>query len=329
MKNNKISLLWEILLALLSFIFYKVMKFLIGNLYTIYLSRDREKANQWRVLSQEVIDSPLSLPVLMTKGPRWNTHAIIGTLGPFAVKDYLELDVISANNSARSWIAIFYSFPGYETIDTIESSQVNSNDKWHKILLKPGKYTIGLRYYERFDCEALPTVDRVDLPTIKVDGRDFVAATNVPANVNDFYLELAKKNNWFYFCLHYYIFTILKLKNWLPKSFIKNEYLPVGATDTDFIYNFLDSGQDLKIDIDDSVFNNYLVYFTLYNRASLPVQSMSIDREETLVDKIDRDGFYLLRLRPKSTSKKLADNKNINWQIFDENKDCQQLKIGC
>ncbi len=328
MKKNQISLIWEIPLALLSFIFYKVMKFIIGNLYTIYLSRDREKAERWRVLSQELIDSPLSLPVLMTKGPRWNTHAIIGTLGPFTVKDYLELDVISANNSARSWIAIFYSFPGYETIDTIESSQVNSNAKWHKIILKPGKYTIGLRYYERFDGFALPTVDRVDLPAIKIDDRDFVAATKVPANVNNFYSDLATKNNWFYFSLHYYIFTILKLKNWLPESFVRNEYLPVGATDTDFIYNFLERGQDLKIKINSSVFNNYLVYFTLYNRASLPLQSMSLDRTETLVDKIDLDGFYLLRLRPRSTSEKLIDKENITWQIFDENSNCQQLKIG-
>jgi Family of unknown function (DUF6208) len=320
MKKNKISLIGEIPLALLSFIFYKVMKFIIGNLYTIYLSRDREKANRWRVLSQELIDSPLSLPVLMTKGPRWNTHAIIGTLGPFTVRNYLELDVISANNSARSWIAIFYNFPGYETIDTIESSQVNSNHEWHKILLKPGKYTIGLRYYERFE--------RVDLPAIKIDDRDFVAATNVPANVNNFYSDLAKKTNWFYFCLHYYIFTILKLKNWLPESFIKNEYLPVGATDTDFIYNFLEREQDLKININSSIFKNYLVYFTLYNRASLPLQSMSIEREETLVYRSDRAGFYLLRLRPKSTSEKLIDKENINWQIFDENEDCQQLKIG-
>ena len=118
---TKILLGWEILLALLSFVFYKVMKFIIGNIYTLYLIINKKPASQWRVLSQKTINAPLVLPVLMTKAPRWNTHAVIGTLGPFAVKESIAFNIETANNSARSWIAVVYNFPGYRTITSLES----------------------------------------------------------------------------------------------------------------------------------------------------------------------------------------------------------------
>ncbi len=146
---NKIFLLWEIPLALTSFVFYKVMKFVIGNLFTVYLAVDKKKALQWRVLSQKTINAPLVLPVLMTKGPRWNTHAIIGTLGPFAVQETIEIDVATANQSSRSWIAVVYSFPGYKTITSIESEKIDSDLPWHTIELPTGKYSLGVRYYNR------------------------------------------------------------------------------------------------------------------------------------------------------------------------------------
>ncbi len=37
MTQYQLSVLWEIPLAVLSFLFYKLMKFVIGNLSTIYL----------------------------------------------------------------------------------------------------------------------------------------------------------------------------------------------------------------------------------------------------------------------------------------------------
>ena len=66
---SKIWLMWEIPLALLSLLFNKVMKFAIGNLFTVYLALNKKKASQWRVLSEKMINAPLILPVLMTKGP--------------------------------------------------------------------------------------------------------------------------------------------------------------------------------------------------------------------------------------------------------------------
>jgi Family of unknown function (DUF6208) len=315
MTHNKLSFLWEIPLALLSFVFYKAMKFIIGNLYTIYLAIAKEKASQWRVLSAENLKSPLSLPVLMTKGPRWNTHAIIGTLGPFAVKESIAIDAEMANRSARSWIAVIYSFPSYETITTIESNKSKTEVKWEEIQLKPGKYSIGLRYYN--------WRDRVILPEIKVDREVFTTACSVPADVNHFYDNLSEKSNGFYLSLHYYIFTLLRLGKWLPKSLVKTEYLPVGSPDTQFVYGYLNRGQSLKLEIDSSIVKNHDIYLTLYNRSSFPVSWCQIEEENYLTKPIQNHGFYLMRIRAKSTA-----NNSINSQLTHEDSLIQQLKIS-
>ena len=288
---NKIFLLWEISLALLSFVFYKVMKFTIGNLFTIYLAINRKKARQWRVLSQKMIEAPLVLPVLMTKGPRWNTHAIIGTLGPFSVKETIAIDIETANNSSRSWIAVVYSFPGYKTVASIESEQINQGDRWYKVKLSPGKYSLGVRYYNR--------ADTINYPAVKVDDKVYVESDNVPNNINDYYYNLIEAKNWFYSSLHYYIFTILKLRRYLPESFVRKEYLPVGAPATHFVYNYLDSQQALQIEIEPQIIEQFDIYFTLYDRSSLPLTWCIITNTEYALSPQDTQGYFLLRIRPK------------------------------
>ena len=279
----------EILGALLSFLFNKAMKLTIGTLYLIYLAFNR-KAEQWQVLSAETLKSPLSLPVLMTKAPRWNTHAIIGTLGPFKVKETVEIDLQSAYRSASSWIAIFYSFPGYQTIASLESKHCNLEEQWATVPLKPGKYTIGLRYYDWFNS--------VTLPTVRVDGKE-ISAQPVSADVNQFYEHLIARKNWFYLGLHYYIFTLLKLRQWLPESFVRREYLPVGATDTFFLYGYLKKSEKLQMQLQPEVLENYNIYLTLYDRSSLPLSWCRIQQAMQTIDPISNNGFYLVRVRQK------------------------------
>jgi hypothetical protein len=287
---NKFFWLWEVPLALLSFVFNKVMKFIIGNLFTVYLAVNKKKASQWRVLSQKTINAPLVLPVLMTKGPRWNTHAVIGTLGPFTVKESITIDVATANQSSRSWIAVIYSFPGYKTIASIESEKIAS-ENWHTLKLKPGKYSLGVRYYNR--------ASKIDYPGIKVDDRLFVEPYNVPQDINNYYHHLLEAKNWFYSSLHYYIYTILKLRNYLPESLVRKEYLPVGAPATHFAYNYLAPQQSLQIKIEPKIVEQFDIYFTFYDRSSFPVSWCTIDDSKYLLPPQNRKGYFLLRIRPK------------------------------
>lgn len=284
------ELILEIPLACLSFLFYKASKFIIGNLFIIYLALNKEKASQWRVLSEETLNTPLSLPVLMTKGPRWNTHAIISTLGPFFVKSQLSINTEIANNSAQSWIAVVYSFPSYKTIATLESG-----NEQQSLELPPGKYTLGLRYYH--------WSEKVELPNVKVDGVEIVESKTVHRNINKFYHDLSKKNNWFYTALHYYIFTLLRYRKWFPESFVEREYLPVGAPDTQFFYGCLEPGQSWQLEVDYLINKSYNIYLTLYNCASFPVSWCQITEEKQPIQAINTKGFYLIRIRPHETVK--------------------------
>ena len=306
---NKLLNLWEIPLAFLSFIFYKINKFIIGNLYTLSLIINKKKATTWRVIDTETLKSFLVLPVIMTKGPRWNTHAIIGTLGPIQVDNSISLDLQSTNNSAQSWIAVIYSFPSYQTITSIKSN--GKNQEWETLKLEPGQYTIALRYYHWFDT--------IQMPAIKVDEKMTIATQAVDKNINQFYQDLIKKKNWYYLSLHYYIYTILYFRNKLGENWIEKEYLPVGAPDTKFLYNYLSQGQSLEIEIDKEILNKNSLYLTIYDRSSLPISWQQLKLEKHLTKPIENNGFYLIRIRPK-------DEKLIG-KIEKEKETIQKLKI--
>jgi Family of unknown function (DUF6208) len=288
---DKIWLLWEIPLACFSFVFNKIVKFAIGNLFTVYLALNKKKASQWRVFSAEMIKAPLVLPVLMTKGPRWNTHATIGTLGPFKVKEAIAIDTKTANQSARSWIAVVYSFPGYKTVTSLESEQLKPNIDWHTIKLPAGRYSLGVRYYNRAEI--------INYPAIKIDNQLFVEPYAIPHDINKYYDDLIEAKNWFYSSLHYYIFTILKLRKYLPESFVRREYLPVGAPATHFAYNYLDPQQTLEILTAPEIIQQFDLYFTLYDRSSLPLTWCVITETKYTFVSQNTQGYFLLRIRPK------------------------------
>ncbi|BAQ65820.1 DUF6208 family protein [Geminocystis sp. NIES-3709] len=294
----------DILLAFLSFIFAKINKLFIGNLYTLYLIFNKKKSKQWRVIDNDLVASSLNLGVLMTKAPRWNTHAIIGTLGPFSVNNSLSIDLKSGNNSCESWIAIFYNFPDYQTITTIESNQVNKEEDWHSINLKKGKYTIGLRYYNYFD--------RLILPAVKIDGETITFEQEIPKDSNRFYETLINRKNFYFLAIHYYIYTIFKYRKYLSESFVKNEFLPVGATDTEFFYDYLDKGESLIIEVDEFTLKTYDIYITVYDRCSLPISFFKLCELKQNTMAIKNKGYYLIRVRRnENLSNKFAD-LNIN-----------------
>jgi hypothetical protein len=302
----------EIILASLSFIFNKLMKFIIGNLYIIYLYFAQKKSQIWRIFSESTLNNSLSMPVLMTKAPRWNTHAIIGTLGPIKVTKNLALDLNAMQQSTEVFIGAIYSFPSYKTIATINLDTGKIVDNWLTYELPAGKYTLGLRYYN--------TSHDVVFPTVKIDATKIIDPESIPANVNNFYHQLINKKNWFYLALHYYIYTILIYQKYLPASFVRYEFLPVGAPNTEFYYNNLPKNYSLEININSETLSNYDVYFTLYDRSSLPIDWCHIKDTSYQINSIDNDGYYLLRVRQKE--KKLAIKFNLDRQELR-----QKLKI--
>ncbi|ANV85245.1 hypothetical protein AWQ21_13205 [Picosynechococcus sp. PCC 7003] len=281
----------ELPFAIFSFGFYKVNKFIIGNLYTLYLSVNKKNAKEWRIIGEKSLQKFLSLPVLMTKAPRWNTHAIIGTLGPLSVEKELTINLETIRQSTEAWVGCIYDFPGYRTVLNFTQLTDDPSQTELKISLPKGKYTVGLRYYH-------PKVNP-RFPTVKTDLNLTVPTLVVSPQNNDFYQTLAQKTNLYFCLLHYYIFTLFKFRDVLPTAFVKGEFLPVGATDTQFFYGALDAAERLEITIPESWLQTFDFYLTFYNRASFPLRWQKIT-ENLTCDPLREQGYYLIRMRPRT-----------------------------
>jgi len=77
------------------------------------------------------------------------------------------------------------------------------------------------------------------------------------------------------------------------------EYLPVGDTSNEFLYGVIYKACSLNLQINSLLLNNYDVYLTIYNRSSFPVIWYQIKEEKHTTPVVEKDGFYLVRLRPK------------------------------
>ncbi|WP_019509580.1 DUF6208 family protein [Pleurocapsa sp. PCC 7319] len=285
------ELLWEIPLALFSFVFFKLMKFAIRNLYNFRLSRSDQQNLKWLPLSKDILKTPITLPFWMTFGPRLNTHAIIATVGPFKVNKSLDLLVEAAEKSAKSWTIVVYKFPDYQTVIRLGYGDSKYDNQWESIELPSGKYLLGLRYYN--------WQEQVKLPAVKVDGVEIVHSKTIPEDINNFYYELRKQENWFYFCLHYYLFPMFRLRKWLPESLIKKEFLPVGDPALVYYYGLLEKQESLKLTLNPIIFQNYEVYITMYDRASFASSFYQIKETNHVTNPLETAGFYLLRIRQK------------------------------
>ncbi len=291
------SLLWEIPLATLSLLLYRIMRAIFSRLYRFSLSRKSEAELQWRVLSTNTIENvPFALPVIMTTGPRWNTHAVIGTLGPFQVSQSLELDINKIQQSAQSWVVVVYAFPSFETVQSLDShrfrQEVSEAEPWVTIDVPPGRYTLGVRYYDR--------AETITYPSVRLDGERLLKPFLADPKTNDFYHQLKdypKKR--FYLALHYYSYVLLKYRRHLSSAWVTREYLPVGAPDTKFFYGGLNKGQTLSVALEPEVLEQFDFYLTLYDWSSFPMGWQRITKPSYSVV-APHNGSYAFRVRPKN-----------------------------
>ncbi|MFM7642750.1 MAG: DUF6208 family protein [Cyanobium sp.] len=292
-KDLSLDLLWDVPLAVVSWGFFHLNKALISRLYQRYLDRQADRSQAWRLLSEETLSLPVSLPVLLTKGPRWNTHASIGTLGPLSVDHQLAVATDQANKSAGAWSIVIYRYPDFQTWQEIGSLEPTPAQGWTVLSLPKGRYCLGVRYYDLQDQAVMPAVRLDDATT------DSVLAEAVPQGLNAVYGSLASRTNLYFRALHHYVYPMLRLRRWLPQPWVRREYLPVGDPFTTFRYDWFPAGRALKIQVAARLHDDFRLFLSVYNRASLPVHSCVLGAGETLTPVFPHAGFYLIRLRPR------------------------------
>jgi hypothetical protein len=257
---------------------------------------------RWRLVSGETLKMKIALPAIMTAGPRWNTHAIIATAGPLHIREVIEIDAATANRSATSWSVVVCTFPGMKTITNLSSGSETSANAVLGVTLKPGRYWMGLRYYR--------VAEDVTLPLVRIDGKDAIPSLRISPQTNSFYKNLVGKSSFFYLCLHYYVWTMLLYRNFLPARTVERHYLPLGNPDTEFFFGTIRATEALRIVLKPEILTSYEVYLTFYSRASFPVSWQVLLHEETMTQPVDRPCSYLVRVRKSRPS---ADPFDRSW----------------
>ena len=285
-------ILWEFPLAFGSFLFHRAIKTFMRLALMLHDARNKKDAEAWIVLSKDdMLARPAVLPLIMTTAPRWNTHAILATLSPVRVTEFIEIDAASANRSAGYWTIVVCTYAGRETITSVGSLSSTGPDGKARIDLKPGLYWLGLRYYE--------WRPEVELPAVNADGMRVAPSQPIPAGANDFYQDLSKRSNGFYLALHYYVYVLLRHRSLFPEKFVKREFLPMGNPETQFFWGALRKGEQLRGSIALQALGNWNLLLTVYNRASFPIQSERLIADEFGVT-ASVACTYLLRVNRKT-----------------------------
>ena len=160
-------IVWEIPLALLSYGFYKVIRFIMRLFVRLFPTAGGQKNNTWRILNADTLQSRFVLPVMMTSAPRWNTHAIIAIAGPWFVNNSIRLVFPEGIEASLSWTVNRIT----DHVIVASGNVCNDLDP-QPIVLSPGRYRLTLRCYE---CK-----NTVQLPCVEVDGMEIVTTTAVP-----------------------------------------------------------------------------------------------------------------------------------------------------
>ncbi len=282
-------ILFELPLALASFVFYRVMKNIMRAglmLRDIAISKSG-KSHDWVVLSaDDMLARPGALPLIMTMAPRWNTHAILATLSPLPVREFIEIDTETANRSAAYWTIVVCTYAGRKTITSVST---NGNGR---IPLPPHTYWLGLRYYEGRA--------EMRLPAIYADGRRVSSGRALAPDTNAFYRDLNKRSGLFYRALHYYVFVLVRHPRLFPESFIRRELLPLGNPETEFQWGALRKGEELRGDVEPGAFRGWNILLTVYGIDSFPIHSEQIRTHEFRF-RAHANCIYLFRINRKAT----------------------------
>jgi len=292
-KSPGLAAIYELPLSLASLALFFATRWALKKLLNRYHRRNVAQALQWHLLSAEFLARPGALAVFLTTAPRWNPHAIVATAGPLEVRTALSIRTDIARQSASEWFFVLYSHPNRATVATV-SCLTAAESGWVDFKIPgPGRFLVGARYYG--------ATANAEFPPMRVDGTERVAAVKVPGGNNDFYRDLGLRGSWFFACLSYHVYPILKYQCF-SRLWIDRIFLPVGNPETRFRYGVIEAGERLNCLMDLNHFDTHRFFVTIYSRISLPVvwYEVRADTQGAGQPSPGR-GFYLIRIQPKTS----------------------------
>jgi hypothetical protein len=176
----------------------------------------------------------------------------------------------------------------------VATSNLTQAKKQQEFSLLPGKYVMAFRYYG-------PS-QQMATPNVYIDGKLFASQVTLPMEKEAYehILQTIKgKKTIFYFLLHYYVFFVLKHRQRLPESWIRQEFLPVGNPETYFLFDYFPSRSSIDVRCHPLLLDQMLVLLTFFNEASFPEEWIRIENETFQSAELNYSGAYLIRLIAK------------------------------
>jgi hypothetical protein len=273
--------------ALLSFALFRSLRALLQAAKRRYSARHPESSRQWQVISGGFVAKPLVVPLIMTSAPRWNPHAVIGTLGPIPVHETIAF-AAAAPRAAGDWFFAVYSHPGHEPAGSA-SHRHDAGQDWIEVKVpKPGQYVVGARYY-RARAE-------VAFPAARADGAPIAGPSAPIADANQFYATLWMRDSLLYRAIAFYVWALLRCRGRVPERWITRELIPVGNPETRFAFGTCRTGDLLSWKLTPGEREQFDLFLTIYSRGSFPRSWSEGDGPVPA----PCDGFYLARIQPKA-----------------------------
>ncbi|HEY9878166.1 MAG TPA: DUF6208 family protein [Leptolyngbyaceae cyanobacterium] len=308
-QKFELDALWEVPLGLLSFLFSRIVKWVLTFVSRYYNPASRRTEPEWQVVSTEFLKGPVKLLWTMSRA-RWNLHSLIAIAGPFTLSRSLTLDITSLSQSAKSWTAVIYTLQGYKTITSVGSLSVASDQTRETIVLPAGRYLVGVRHYQ--------WTNPIQLPAIEVDGQCVLASQPLaaPPDFNQFYRNLKHRRGFLYTCLNFYVYPLLRYPLGLPHPFVKRTFLPVPNPETKFYYGALAQGESLLIQAPSTLLETHSLYFSLYTRDCFPLDWYPILQPQHTTQAMPEKGAYILRVHPKEAKSLDVEPELVHIQII-------------
>jgi hypothetical protein len=239
----------------------------------------------WRTFSDD-FKNPGYVPVISVLAPRWNCHALLATLSPLRVERTLTLELAGFAATADAWSLVLYDEFMKTCCWTGSAVTHESTVTWQ---VRPGIYSLSLRYYA--------DGDDIDVPTVVVDGSSRIPGGTIAGEAHRHRRNLETiraRDGRYYRLLHYYAFYHLsrehKSRDWLLQQF-----LPVANPDTEFDCGHLEVGEQLQIRSDVAHHRAYNTYVCFYNWSSFPVEWCRIRSAEWCSRTFDQPVAYAIR----------------------------------
>lgn len=311
--SNIVALLWQIPFTVLSYCFYRVVRFLFQNVLARFTQMFPEESKEGHLIRwsgyTEVLRQPNAVIYVMVTSPRWNCHVVIGAVGPFSVKSSISIEVEAAQMSAGQWTFVIYKKDRQTNV--FLPSTAAGGKSWQTVKLEPGVYSIIARYY---NCR-----EKVTFPRVKVDDIEKSKPRTMTREVADYQNLLEKYRNrrsLFFYLMHYHVFHVLRWKNWLPEPFVLRVYLPTWNPASHYFYGSLRKGEILSVDFDREISDNVNLFLTVCNICSFPVLWGPVLESGYRSEPVPCDGTYLIRVQGKSEGKFTVEKKMIRCTVL-------------